>query len=69
MTGGLELIEVEVEAEADGAAPRPDREGSARVAAEFSEEELVERARLDPDAFGVLYRRYVGTIHAFAWRR
>ncbi len=30
---------------------------------------LVVRARHDPDAFATLYRRHVGRIHAFAWRR
>ena len=30
---------------------------------------LVERARSEPEAFGALYRRYVGRIHAFAYRR
>jgi RNA polymerase sigma-70 factor (ECF subfamily) len=30
---------------------------------------LVARARWDPTAFGVLYRRYVGRIYAFAHRR
>lgn len=30
---------------------------------------LVERARTDPVAFETLYRRYVGAIHAFAYRR
>jgi RNA polymerase sigma-70 factor (ECF subfamily) len=31
--------------------------------------ELVVRARLDPSAFGTLYRRYVNRIYAFAHRR
>jgi RNA polymerase sigma-70 factor (ECF subfamily) len=31
--------------------------------------ELVVRARLDPSAFGALYRRYVSRIYAFAHRR
>jgi len=30
---------------------------------------LAEAARTSPDAFAVLYRRYVGRIHAFAYRR
>jgi RNA polymerase sigma-70 factor (ECF subfamily) len=30
---------------------------------------LAARARTDPDAFAELYRRHVGAIHAFAWRR
>lgn len=30
---------------------------------------LVARARHDPDAFAVLYRRHVERIHAFAWHR
>ena len=33
------------------------------------ERELVERARRDADAFATLYRRYVGRVHAFAYRR
>lgn len=33
------------------------------------ERTLVERARTDPQAFDVLYRRYVGRIHGFAFRR
>jgi RNA polymerase sigma-70 factor (ECF subfamily) len=34
-----------------------------------SEQELVERARSDPEAFAELYRRHVRSIHAFAYRR
>lgn len=34
-----------------------------------SERELVDLARGDREAFAVLYRRYVGPIHAFAYRR
>lgn len=30
---------------------------------------LVERARSDPEAFAELYRRYVGRVYAFAYRR
>jgi RNA polymerase sigma-70 factor (ECF subfamily) len=30
---------------------------------------LAESARTSPDAFAVLYRRYVGRVHAFAYRR
>ena len=30
---------------------------------------LAARAARDPDAFAELYRRHVGTIHAFTWRR
>jgi len=30
---------------------------------------LSEAARTSPDAFAVLYRRYVGRVHAFAYRR
>ncbi len=33
------------------------------------EQDLVERARDDPDAFAELYRRYVDRIHAYAIRR
>jgi RNA polymerase sigma-70 factor (ECF subfamily) len=33
------------------------------------EQELVERARTDSEAFAVLYRRYVGRIHGFVHRR
>jgi RNA polymerase sigma-70 factor, ECF subfamily len=33
------------------------------------ERRLVDRARTDPDAFAVLYRRYLPRIHAFAVRR
>ncbi len=33
------------------------------------EEDLVQRARSDPEAFAELYRRYVNSIHAFAYRR
>lgn len=34
-----------------------------------NERALVARAVTDPDAFGELYRRYVGRIHDFAYRR
>lgn len=34
-----------------------------------STRELVERARSDPDALGELYRRYVGRVYGFAFRR
>jgi RNA polymerase sigma-70 factor, ECF subfamily len=34
-----------------------------------SEEELVEQAKDDPEAFAELYRRYVRPIHGFAYRR
>jgi RNA polymerase sigma-70 factor (ECF subfamily) len=34
-----------------------------------AEEELVERARTDPNAFAELYRRHVNAVHAFAYRR
>ena len=33
------------------------------------ERDLVERAKGDASAFGELYRRYVGRVHAYAWRR
>jgi RNA polymerase sigma-70 factor, ECF subfamily len=33
------------------------------------EERLVERAQQDPQAFGVLYDRYVDRIFTFAWRQ
>ena len=35
----------------------------------LADEELVERARTDPDAFAELYRRNVNAVHAFAYRR
>ncbi|MEX0663674.1 MAG: RNA polymerase sigma factor [Acidimicrobiia bacterium] len=35
----------------------------------LDDRELVARARLDPSAFGTLYRRYVGRIFAYAHRR
>ena len=41
----------------------------ALVASEVDERVLAERARRSPDAFAVLYRRYVGPVHAFAFRR
>ncbi|MCP5027248.1 MAG: sigma-70 family RNA polymerase sigma factor [Actinomycetia bacterium] len=34
-----------------------------------AERALVERARVDPDAFAELYRLYLDRVHAFAWRR
>jgi RNA polymerase sigma-70 factor (ECF subfamily) len=34
-----------------------------------SEEILVERAKEDPSAFGVLYKRYVGKIYGYIYRR
>ena len=37
--------------------------------APLAEEDLVERARTDPDAFAELYRRYVNRVHAFVYRR
>jgi RNA polymerase sigma-70 factor (ECF subfamily) len=39
------------------------------VADGVDERGLAEAARTSPDAFAVLYRRYVGRIHAFAFRR
>lgn len=35
----------------------------------FGERELVEAARHDANAFAALYRRYVGRIHGYAYRR
>ncbi len=35
----------------------------------FDERELVERARHDANAFAELYRRHVGAIHVFVYRR
>ena len=35
----------------------------------LADEDLVERARTDPDAFAELYRRYVNRVHAFVYRR
>ena len=39
------------------------------VADGVDERGLAEAARTSPDAFAVLYRQYVGRIHAFAFRR
>jgi len=39
------------------------------VADGVDERGLAEAARSSPDAFAVLYRRYVGRVHAFAFRR
>jgi len=39
------------------------------VADGVDERGLAEAARTSPDAFAVLYRRYVGRVHAFAFRR
>ncbi len=36
---------------------------------EFEERELVERAKQDPDAFGILYERYFPRIYRFAYSR
>ncbi len=36
---------------------------------DFDERDLVERARVDIDAFAELYRRYLPRIHSFALRR
>ena len=33
------------------------------------ERRLVDRARVDPDAFSELYRNYLDRVHAYAWRR
>jgi len=41
----------------------------ALVAPEIDERGLAEAARSSSDAFAVLYRRYVGPVHAFAYRR
>ena len=35
----------------------------------LADEDLVEQARTDPDAFAELYRRYVPRVHAFVYRR
>ena len=43
--------------------------GRAEHADAADEAHLVERARTDPDAFAVLYRRHVDRIHRFALRR
>ena len=48
--------------------PRPPRR-STGAPAPLPEEDLVERARTDPDAFAELYRRYVTRVHAFVYRR
>src|ERR671932_722871 len=34
-----------------------------------SEQQLIERAKRDPDAFGVLYERYVDRIYAYVYYR
>src|SRR5256885_11088160 len=39
------------------------------VADGVDERGLAEAARTSPDAFAVLYRRYVARVHAFAYRR
>jgi RNA polymerase sigma-70 factor (ECF subfamily) len=39
------------------------------VADGVDERGLAEAARTSPDAFAVLYRRYVGRVHGFAFRR
>jgi RNA polymerase sigma factor (sigma-70 family) len=44
-------------------------DAAASDAALLDERALVEQARTDPDAFAALYRRYVGRVHAFAYRR
>ena len=44
-------------------------EVAATDAALLDERSLVEQARSDPDAFAALYRRYLGRVHAFAFRR
>lgn len=36
---------------------------------DLDERTLVEQARVDPEAFAELYRRYLERIHAFAYRR
>lgn len=38
-------------------------------AGDVDDRTLAARAPRDPDAFAELYRRHVGAIHAFAWRR
>ena len=43
--------------------------GSDDLRAVLDERLLVEQARRDPNAFTLLYRAYVGRIHAFAYRR
>jgi RNA polymerase sigma-70 factor, ECF subfamily len=48
---------------------RPEESERGPVALPVAEEELVERARTDPDAFAELYRRHVHAVHAFAYRR
>ena len=45
------------------------RQAVASDVAEPDDRELVARARHDPGAFGMLYRRYSGRIYAFAHRR
>ena len=52
-----------------GAAPNRSFVGSDDMRAVLDERLLVEQARRDPNAFTLLYRAYVGRIHAFAYRR
>lgn len=52
-----------------GAAPNRSFVGSDDLRAVLDERLLVEQARSDPNAFTLLYRAYVGRIHAFAYRR
>ena len=50
-------------------APNRSSVGSDDLRAVLDERLLVEQARQDPHAFTLLYRTYVGRIHAFAYRR
>jgi RNA polymerase sigma-70 factor (ECF subfamily) len=61
----LELLELVAETpqQADGEPPAP-----AGVNAE-DDAALVERARSDPEAFGILYERYVDRIYAYVYHR
>jgi RNA polymerase sigma-70 factor, ECF subfamily len=48
---------------------RPDESARGPAPLPVAEDELVERAKTDPDAFAELYRRHVHAVHAFAYRR
>jgi len=52
-----------------GTAPNRSFVGSDDLRAVLDERRLVEQARTDPNAFTLLYRAYVGRIHALAYRR
>jgi RNA polymerase sigma-70 factor, ECF subfamily len=49
--------------------PPPDARLDVDSLSLVAERELVDRARVDPEAFGELYRLYVDRVHRYAWRR